>query len=116
MKKGNIMFNKIRKYLEYRKNKKIIKKELAAIGASFLPIVANAGNVTSNFMSFITKISIELSNIHGETFFELLLNELSDLLKTDNERLLEILSYIAQLSPKEIQAVISDAIVNTSKK
>ena len=50
----------------------------------------------------------------GEKFFELLLNELSNTLKTDNERLLEVLSYISKLSPREIQAVITDAIVNTN--
>lgn len=108
------MFSKIRKYLEYRKNKKVVKKELVAIGATFLPIVANASNITSNILLFITKLSNELNSVGGEKFFELFLNELSGVLKTDNERLLEILSYIATLSPREIQAVITDAVVSTS--
>ncbi len=108
------MFNKIRKYLEYRKNKNVVKKELSTIGATLLPIVANASNVTNNIILFITKLSNELNSVGGEKFFELLLNELSNTLKTDNERLLEVLSYISKLSPREIQAVITDAIVNTN--
>lgn len=108
--------NKIIKYLEYRKNRKIVKRELANIGATFLPVISNAGNITNTIVKFITKVSKELNNIENEKFFELLLDELSDVLKTDNERLLEIFTYIVQLSPKEIHAIITDAIINTSDK
>ena len=95
--------NKIIKYLEYRKNRKIVKRELANIGATFLPVISNAGNITNTIVKFITKVSKELNNIENEKFFELLLDELSD-----------IFTYIVQLSPKEIHAIITDAIINTS--
>lgn len=110
------MMKRIKTYFEYRKNKKIVKKELATIGATFLPIVSNASDVTSKIISFITKISIELNSVGGEKFFELLLDELSKTLKTDNERLIEIFSYISQLSPKEAHSIIANAIINTSNE
>lgn len=110
------MINKIKKYLEYKRNKKIVKRELAVIGVTFLPLLSNAGNITSTIVSFVSKMSNELNGVGGEKFFELLLDELSKTLQTDNERLIEIFSYIAQLSPKEIHSIVTDAIINTSDK
>lgn len=110
------MTNKIKEYLEYKRNKKIVKRELAVIGATFLPFISNAGNITGTIVSFVSKMSNELNGVGGERFFELLLDELSKTLQTDNERLIEIFSYIAQLSPKEVHSIITDAIVNTSDK
>ena len=33
------MINRIKEYLEYRQNKKIVKRELAKMGATVLPVV-----------------------------------------------------------------------------
>lgn len=110
------MLNRIKKYLEHKRNMKIVKRELAVIGATFLPLISNAGNVAVTIISFVTKMSNELNGIGGEKFFELLLDELSKTLQTDNERLIEILSYVSQLSPKEVHSIITDAIINTSNK
>lgn len=110
------MINKIKEYLEYKKTKKNVKRELAVIGATFLPLISNAGNITGTIVSFVSKMSNELNGVGGEKFFELLLDELSKTLQTDNERLIEIFSYIAQLSPKEIHSIVTDAIINTSDK
>lgn len=80
------MLNKIKNYLKYRKNRKIVKRELAAAGAAFLPLISHAGSVTGTVFAFITKVTNELRDTEGEQFFESLLEELSHALKTDNER------------------------------
>ena len=107
------MVNKIKEYLKYRKNKKIVKREMAVIGASFLPIISNASVISKDISLFISKLSKELNAVGGERFIEMLLNELSSVLQSDNERIVEILKYISKLSPKEIHAIITDAMVNT---
>lgn len=107
------MLNKLKKYLEYRRNKKIVKREIATIGATFLPIVSNASSISKDIILFISKLSKELNTVDNEKFLNMLLNELSNVLQTDNERIVEILRYIAQLSPKEINTIITDAMVNT---
>lgn len=107
------MIKKIKEYLEYRRNKKLVKKEIAKIGASILPIVSNASTVGKDVIMFVTKLANESNKIEGEQFIEMILSELSKMLQTDNERILQIITYIAQLSPRDIQNIITNAAVNT---
>lgn len=107
------MVSKIKKYLEYRKNKKTVKKELARIGANIMPIIGNASVISRDIILFITKLSNELNNVGGEKFVEMLLSQISEVLQSDNKRIVEVFTYIAQLSPKEMQKIITDAVVET---
>lgn len=107
------MIKKIKEYLQYRKNRKIVKKEIAKIGATILPIVGNASTVGKDIIMFVTKLANASNNVEGEQFIEMVLSELSQVLQTDSGRILEILTYIAQLSPRDIQNIITDAVVNT---
>lgn len=69
---------KIKEWLEYRKNKRMVKREMAAIIATTLP--------------FVNKI----------------VNE--------NERVMEILTYIINMSPDDIQKVLVHAVVHSNKE
>ena len=69
---------KIKEWLEYRKNKRMVKREMAAIIATALP--------------FVNKI----------------MNE--------NERVMEILTYIINMSPEDIQRVLVHAVVHSNKE
>ena len=107
------MIRKIREYLEYRKNRKIIKKEITKIGVTILPVVSNASTVVKDIITFVNKLADASNAVEGKQLIEMVLGELSQLLQTDNGRILEILTYIAQLSPREIHTIITDAAVNT---
>ena len=97
------MINKIKEYFEYRKNKKIAKKELAKIAATTLPIIREISNKGTDIAKFVVKLTNETKNIKGERFVELVLNEVSTALQTDNNRIIEIFTYMASLSPQDIQ-------------
>ena len=62
---------------------------------------------------FVVKLTNETKNIKGEKLVELVLNELSTALHTDNNRIIEILTYMASLSPEDIQKVLVHSVVET---
>ena len=107
------MINRIKEYLEYRKNKKIAKKELAKIAATTLPVIREISNKGTDIAKFVVKLTNETKNIKGERLVELVLNEVSTTLQTDNNRIIEIFTYMASLSPEDIQKVLVHSITET---
>ena len=107
------MIKKIKGYIEYRKNKKVTKRELARIGATVLPVVREVSTKGADIFKFIVKITNETKNIEGERLIEMVLNEVSDALQTDNSRIIEILTYMASLSLQDIQKILAHSMVET---
>ena len=71
------MINRIKEYLEYRKNIKIAKREIVKIGAMVLPTVREVSNKGTDIVKFIMKLTNETKNINGEKLAEIVLHELS---------------------------------------
>lgn len=107
------MINRIKEYLEYRRNKRIAKRELAKMAATTLPVVREVTSKGTDIAKFIIKLTNETTNIKGERLIELVLNEVSTALQTDNSRIIEILSYMASLSPEDIRKILVHSIVET---
>lgn len=107
------MINKIKNYLEYRKNKKIAKREFIKIAANTLSIVRNMSDKGVDITKFIVKLTNEAKNVEGEKLIELVLNEISAVLQTNNNRIIEVLSYIASLEPTDIQKILVHSAVET---
>lgn len=108
------MIKRIKEYLEYRRNKKLIKKEFTKIATTTLStfrIISDKGN---DILRFITKLTEESKNIEGEALIKLILDEVSTVLQTDNNRIIEILTYIASLKPEDIQKILTHSIIETS--
>lgn len=107
------MINRIKEYFEYRKNKKIAKKELARMAATTLPVIREVSDKGADIAKFVVKLTNETKNIKGERLVELVLNEVSTALQADNNRIIEILTYMASLSPQDIQKVLVHSAVET---
>ena len=107
------MINRINEYLEYRRNKRIAKRELAKIAATTLPVIREVSDKGTDIAKFIVKLTNETKNIKGERLVEMVLNEVSTALQTDNNRIIEILTYMASLSPQDIQKVLVHSAVET---
>ena len=107
------MINKIKEYFEYRKNKKIAKRELAKMAATTLPVIRDVSDKGNDIAKFVVKLTNETKNIKGERLIEMVLNELSTALQTDNNRIIEILTYMSSLSPQDIQKVLVHSAVET---
>ena len=107
------MIKRIKEYLEYRKNKKIAKREFAKMVATTLPVIRKVSDKGADIVKFIVKLTNESKNVEGERLVEMVLNEVSTALKTDNNRIIEILTYMASLSPQDIQKVLVHSAVET---
>lgn len=107
------MINRIKEYLEYRRNKRFVKRELAKMAATALPVVREVTSKGTDIVKFIIRLTDETKNLEGERLIEMTLNEVSNVLQTDNNRIIEILTYMASLSPEEIQKVLIHSMVET---
>lgn len=107
------MINRIKEYLKYRRNKRIVKREIARIAATTLPVVREVSGKGADIAKFIVRLANETKNVEGERLVEMVLNEISTALQTDNSRIIEIMSYMANLKPDEIQKVLVHSMVET---
>ena len=109
------MLNKIKEYFRYKKNAKTTKREIAKMAAITLPTINDVLERKAEILKFVTKLTDETKNIEGEKLIEMVLNEVSSALQSDNGRIIQILSYIAKLEPRDIQKIITHAIVETNQ-
>lgn len=107
------MINRMKEYLEYRRNKKIAKRELVKIAATALPTIREVSDKGADIAKFVIKLTNETKNIKGERLIELVLNEVSTALQTDNSRIIEILTYMANMSPQDVQKILVHSVVET---
>lgn len=107
------MIKKLKEYLLYRRNKKIAKRELTAIAATTLPLIQNASDKASNIVNFVTRLAEETKKMEGEQLIRMVLDDVSDMLETDNSRIIEIFSYLANMSPEDIQKILVHSLVET---
>lgn len=116
----NNMFEKIKNYIaerkEYIKNKKVAKNELVKIASTTLPAIRAFSNKGSDIAYFLIRLSDETKKIKGDELTQMVLNEVANALKVDNDRIIEILSYMANLTPEEIQKILVHSIVETMPK
>ena len=107
------MTNKIKEYLEYRHNKKIAKREFVKMAATTLPVIREVSDKVTDVVKFVIKLTKETKNIKGERLIEMVLNEVSTTLQTDNTRIVEILTYMSKLTPDDIQKILVHSVVET---
>ena len=107
------MINRIKEYFEYRRNKKIAKRELAKMAATTLPVIREVSDKGTDIAKFIVKLTNETKNIKGERLVKMVLNEVSTALQADNNRIIEILTYMANLSPEDIKKILVHSIAET---
>lgn len=107
------MMNKIKEYLEYRKNKRIAKRELAKMASTTLPVIRETSEKATDIAKFVIKLTNDTKNIKGEKLVEMVLSEISAALQTDNNRIIAILTYMANLQPSDIQKILVHSVVET---
>ena len=83
------------------------------MAATVLPVIREVSDKGVDVAKFAVKLTNETKNIKGERLIELVLNEVSTVLQTDNNRIIEILTYMASLSPQDIQKVLVHSAVET---
>lgn len=107
------MFENIKANKEYRRNKKIAKREIAKIAATTLPVVREVSGKSADIVKFVVRLVNETKDINGDELVKVVISNIADVLKTSDNRLIEIITYIASLSPEDIQKVLVHSMVQT---
>ena len=68
----------------------------------------------ADIVKFVVKLTNETKNIKGERLVDIVLNEASAALQTDNGRIIEILTYMVSLSLQDIRKILMHSIVETT--
>jgi hypothetical protein len=109
------MFENIKANKEYRRNKKIAKRELAKIMANTLPTVNKITVKGVDVLNFVNKTIEASKNVSGEEVIKIILSNLAEVLKTNESRIVEIFTYMASLSLEDREKIISHSVINTMK-
>lgn len=116
----DFMFNKFKEYREYRRNKKVVKKEFITLASDVLPLMSKITGNALQFINFATYVMNECNTLSGEDLANRLQGIINDSIKTfadkfetDETRLYEIIQYIATLDKDDIQKIITEAQVET---
>lgn len=111
---------KIKNYFEYRKNRKIFKKNITKLGNTILPLINIITSSGLNIVAFATKLVETCGNLEGEELIKETHNLFIDSLEVfankfevDEERLYEIVKYIATLDKDDIKKILMDAQIST---
>jgi len=117
------MIKKFKDYLVYRKNKKIYKKNIAMLGATALPLINLITSNGLNFVAFATNVMNECKGLEHQELINKLENIymesikiFADKFETTNERLFEIVKYVANLDKEDIKKIVVDAQLETLNK
>lgn len=73
----------------------------------------NISDKGSSIVNFVTRLAEETKEVEGEQLIRMVLDEVSTILDTDNDQIVEILSYLASMSPEDIQKILVHSLVET---
>lgn len=107
------MIKRFKEYSEYRRNKKLAKRELSIMAATALPAIRSFLENKADTLNFIQNLVTAAKSLNGEELIKLVLDEVADKLVADQTRLIEILQYMANMSPEDIQKVVVHSVVET---
>ena len=110
------MFKKFKEYRNYKKNKKVVKRELAKIGATTLPTISMLSDKGKNIANFLVKVTNEAKGMNDGELVRMVLEELAYMLETTDEKLVKIFTYIANLSEEDISKIITEAIIKVNEE
>ena len=67
----------------------------------------------ADIAKFVVRLVNETKDINGDELVKIVISNIADVLKTSDNRLIEIVTYMASLSPEDIQKVIVHSMVQT---
>lgn len=98
---------RMREYLEYRKNKKIAKREMAKLAATTLPLANQASEKGVDITKFVLHLVDAAKDAKDEKLLEIVVHEIAILIDKNEKQIINVLSYMAGLSRDDIMKIVS---------
>ena len=110
------MFDRIKAYITYRKNKKIAKREFINMVATTLPIISEFTEHKAATLDFIKNTVLAAKNMDSSELVKMVIDTFADKFSVDHERFIEVGSYLIGLSPEEMQKILVHSMIETIPK
>lgn len=110
------MFEKIKEYITYKRNKKIAKREVMQILSSTLPVIREFAEHKADILNFIKNTTFAAKDMNGSELVKMVIDTFADKFSVDHERFIEVGSYLIGLSPEEMQKILVHSMVETIEK
>lgn len=110
------MFDRIKEYITYRKNKKTAKRELTRMLSTTLPVIREFAEHKADTLDFIKNTALTARDMDGSELVNMFINSIADMFSVSHERFIEVGSYLISLSPEERQKILLHSMVETIGK
>lgn len=107
------MFDRIKDYITYRRNKKIAKMELAKMLSTVLPVIREFTEHKTDTLDFIKNTALTAKDMNGSELVNMFIDSIANMFSASHERFIEVGSYLIGLSPEEIQKILVHSMVET---
>lgn len=111
-----IMFDRIKEYITYRKNKKIAKREFVQMLSTTLPAIREFAEHKTDTLDFIKNTALAAKDMDGSKLLNMVIDAVADMFSVDHKRFIEVGSYLMGLSPEEIQKILVHSMIETYDK
>lgn len=101
-------------YIKYRKDCKVAKREFTKMAVTTLPLINKLTKKSSEIGNFLLNLVESAKGLSGDALYEVVISEIANLLKTNESRLIEILTYMATLSPEDMQKILVHSVVESN--
>lgn len=108
--------SKLNEWIEYRKNKKTAKREIAKIMAATLPTINSVTSNATDIAKVFVSVTESCKNTPQDELVSTAITTIADKFEEDESRVYEIVKYITTLSPTDINKILVDATVETMDK
>lgn len=105
------MFDRIKEYITYKRNKKIAKRELARMLSTTLPVIREFAEHKTDTLDFIKNTALTARDMDGSELVNMFINSIADMFSVSHERFVEVGSYLINLSPDEMQKILVHSMV-----
>lgn len=100
------MFKKIKSFLEYKRNIRIVRTSLSKIGAATLPSLIETVEKSTDILKFILKLLEDCNNLGEEKLISTIINTIAAKFETDDKQLYDTIEYMSSLNVDEIKKIL----------
>lgn len=110
------MFDRIKEYITYKRNKKIAKREIAKMATTALPVIREFAEHKADTLDLIKNTALAAKDMDGSELVNMFIDSVANMFSVSHERFIEVGSYLISLSPEEMQKILVHSMVETIDK